>query len=106
MPEHILAKYKSMRWQVPYLELLLSHMTHKSPVMIDCDDVRKTELFGDQVFKAYSLKSMVTEKAFQHTLYMEYAITKQAIEHKCQNVIQLQRLCFAEDHLALNFKHY
>ena len=75
MPDYIKTKYKTLKWQIPYLDLLLGKMTHKSPVDFDFTDIRKTMLFGDQVFKAYSLKSMLTDKDFQHTFYMEYAIT-------------------------------
>lgn len=106
MPEHIKAYYKSLRWQIPYLDILLGEMTHKSPVELDLQHSRETVLFGDQIFKAYSLKKMLKEKDLQHTFYTEYAILKQATLGKCQNILQLNRLCFGEDHLALNFSKY
>jgi len=61
MPQHIKAKYKSLRYTIPYLEMLLHEMTHMSLVTEMVQDVQTVHMEGRHVFKVYSLKGMLAD---------------------------------------------
>ena len=106
MPQHIKAKYKSLRYTIPYLEMLLNEMTHTSLVKEIVEDFQKVYMIGHYVFKVYSLKGMLADQSIQIRFYNEYALSKQARELGFSNVLHLGRLCFSEDHIAINYHRF
>ena len=80
----------------------------KKPSTIEDVISNDFDVFFDDalVFKAYSLKRMLQDSSKQLKFFNEYSVSKLAALNKSENVVHLDHVAYAENHLALVFKEY
>ena len=60
----------------------------------------------DAAYKVYTIKDMLRDPSKQQGFFNEYSMAKQAKELNLKNIMHLDKLCFAEDYLALRYPLY
>ena len=59
---------------------------------------------GNFAFKVFKIRDIVEEQPIQMELFNEHRITKLAKESKLKNIIHLEKVYLAPDHIALKLR--
>jgi hypothetical protein len=106
MPKEIKAAFTELIMKIPILAILSRTKPAKSHLKVKEWAISNTIEEEQFIYKVYTVKYLLSDQRLQLNLFNEYIISSEARRKNLSNVIHLDQLLMAPDHVALKFKKY